>query len=439
MNPNISAAWHGVLDTGSAKVALAFELVPVADGGTALLRTRSYGDLKLPLTRRDGRIKFEAAIVDIALDVQADEAGQRLAGVCQHAGAAFPVAFALGRSSTPTRTARPQTPKAPFDYATETVSFAAEDGSWLVGTLTRPTDRPVRGALLLSSWFGRTDRDQRTFGHRPLAIWADAFTRLGFATLRYDKRGAGESGGDFHRATTADFATDLARAVAFVRAQPGIDPRRLGLFGHSEGGHISADVAAADAAIALCVMLTPTGVPEEDIFKTELFRAAIAVGGTPLDPEARINLALELAEAGRIAASGEEAAARTQAILQREVAAGRFPAERVRERARTAAAPWRRHWRNYDYTASLRRLACPTLVVFAERDLQTPPSYHAPKVRAALAGNPLSAIVELPGLNHFLQRARTGAPSEYGDIEETVAPEAVSTVCDWLQSTTADW
>lgn len=428
-----------MLDNGFAKARLIFELVPDVDGGAAVLRTRRCGELKLPLTRRERRIMFDAAEVDISLDVEPDEARQRLDGVCRHAGAVFPVTFARGRPPAEPRTARPQTPTAPFSYGIETVSFAAEDGSRLVGTLTRPVDKPTRGAILLSSWFGRTDRDQRTFGHRPLAIWADAFTRLGLATLRYDKRGVGESGGDFHRATTADSAADLASAVAFVRTRPGLDPKRVGLFGHSEGGHISAEVAGADASIALCVMLTPTGVPEKDTFRTELFRAAIAVGGTPLDPKARINLELELTEAGRTAASGEQAVAWTKAILEREVEAGRFAAERVEERAQMAASPWRRHWWNYDHTASLRRLACPTLVVFAERDLQTAPNYHAPNVRAALAGNPLATLVELGGLNHFLQRARTGAPSEYGEIEETIAPAAMSAVCDWLQSTTAAW
>jgi len=102
----------------------------------------------------------------------------------------------------------------PFPYKVQAVTFASADGSRLVGSLTRPADQPLRGAMVLSTWFGRTDRDQRTFGHRPFAIWADALTRLEFMTLRYDKRGAGESGGDFERATTADFAADLARKTS---------------------------------------------------------------------------------------------------------------------------------------------------------------------------------------------------------------------------------
>jgi uncharacterized protein len=430
MNPDISGEWTSVLDTGSAKVTLNFTLELTGDGGTARLSTRSYGELALPLVRHDARWRFDAAIVDIALELWTD--GERLVGECRHFGAAYPMSFERGPPQGRPRPPRPQTPQPPVPYETETVAFAGADGSRLVGTLTKPAGQPPHAAVVLSTWFGRVDRDQRVLGHRPFAIWADAMTRRGLATLRYDKRGAGESEGDFNRATTGDFAADLAEAVAFLKRQPGIDPARVGLFGHSEGGHISADVAAANPSIAFCILLTPSGVPEEDMFDTEMFRGAIAVGGRPLHPEQTIALQHELAAAGRDAPTPEDGVARTRTILQREAAAGRFAADRIEPRARMAASPWRRYWWNYDHTKSLAALTCPTLAVFAGRDLQTPPHHHVPNVRKALAANPRAELVELPHLNHFLQTARTGAVSEYGDIEETLAAEVIETVGDWI-------
>ncbi len=437
MDTVISGYWTGVLDTGSVKVTLTFKLQPSADSGVARLRTRSYGELELPLVRDKGGWSFDAVLVDIALDLRPDDGGERLIGDCRHAGAAYPVCFERGQPRSAPKAPRPQTPKPPLPYDTKTVSFAGADGSRRVGTLTWPSGRAACGAVVLSTWFGRADRDQRAFGHRPFAVWADALTRRGLATLRYDKRGVGESAGDFSLATTADFAADLGRAVIFLRGQPGIEPGRIGLFGHSEGGHVSAEAAAADPTIAFCVLLTPSGVAEEETFETELFRAAKAVGGAPLHPERTIALAHALTAAGRDAPTAEDGVARTRQILQREAAAGRFPVERIEPRAQMAAAPWRRYWWAYDHTKSLRSLTCPTLVVFAGCDLQTPPRYHAPNVRAALAANPRAELVELPDLNHFLQRARTGAMSEYGDIDETLAPEAIETVCDWVARTVA--
>jgi hypothetical protein len=429
MTPDISGYWHGVLDDGFAKATLIFELD--AEGEVARLRTRTHGDLALPVEWRGERLVFEAPRVDIAVTLRLDTAAERLVGDCLHAATAFPVSFARGRPATKSQAPRRQTPAPPFPYETQAISFAARDGSHLAGTLTRPADRPARGAIVLSAWFGPVGRNQRTYGHQPMALWADVLTRSGWATLRYDKRGVGESSGDFNQATTADFAADLARAVAFLRTQPGIEPERVGLVGHSEGGHISADVAASDNRIAFCILLTPSGVPEEDTFETELFRAARIVGGTPLNAQLSIAVLRELSTACKASASGEEAAARTRAILLRE---GRFALELIEQRARMEAAPWRRCWLNYDHTRSMRALTCPTLVVFAGRDLQTPPSYHAPNVRAALAANPRARLVQLADLNHCLQRAKTGAPSEYGDIEETLAPEAVGTVCEWVSA-----
>jgi fermentation-respiration switch protein FrsA (DUF1100 family) len=119
--------------------------------------------------------------------------------------------------------------------------------------------------------------------------------------------------------------------------------------------------------------------------------------------------------------------------LQTAVAQGLFLADRVEARTALIASPWRRHWLAYDHTAALRRLACPALAVFAEHDLQTPPATHGPRIREALAQNPAGAVLELAGLNHFLQTAVTGAPSEYGAIEESLAPMALAAVCDWIE------
>ncbi len=226
--------------------------------------------------------------------------------------------------------------------------------------------------------------------------------------------------------------------MALLRRTPEVDPDRIALFGHSEGGHISADLAATDPRIAACVMLTPSGAPEQEIFATDLFRLARAVGGRPLWPEQSLRLAFDLSEAGRTAATGPEAVARTRAILAREAEAGRFPAAQVERRAALAGSPWQRHWWTYDHTQSLARLVCPTLAMFAGRDLQTPPEHHAPRVRAALAGKPGACILELSGLNHFLQPAITGAHSEYAAIPQTVAPEAIGAVCGWLAAVLDD-
>jgi pimeloyl-ACP methyl ester carboxylesterase len=426
MTTDISGDWHGVLDTGTVKAKLSFRI----DGETVWLIIRTQGEVVLPLWRRDRALGFGAPAFDLAMTLAV--AGVGLAGTCRHSDAVYPVSFARGTAPPTPRLQRPQTPVGPFPYAVEEVSFLGRDGVRLVGTLTRPLGPGPHPAVALSTWFGAVNRDQTIAGHKPFAIWADALTRRGFATLRFDKRGVGASEGDFHQTTTRDSVDDLGQAVAFLRGRPEIDPDRIGLMGHSEGSHISADAAAADPAIAFCVMMTPAGVADEATLETELFRAARAVGGEPVDPDLTLRRVLDLTRIECEADSTADAVAGVRAYMTPGLEAGRIPVDRFEWRVALAASPWRRNWIAYDHLAGLRALTCPTLVVLAEQDLQTAPRWHAPAIEAVLAGRRNAKTVTLPGLNHLLQHAVTGAPSEYGALEESLAPEAVATVCDWV-------
>jgi hypothetical protein len=430
MTPGISGLWHGVLDTGTVRAKLAISLAPT--DGLATLHLTVAGDVAVPLSLERERVIFGAADYDIAFDLAPD--GERLTGSCRHAHALYP--FALQRGRTPPkqqRPPRPQTPRPPFPYDAETVSFRGADGTRRAGALTRPAGPPPWPAVILCGCMGPFDRDETQSGHKAMALWADILTRAGLATLRYDKRGVGASEGDFSALTLGDLADDLTCALAFLRDQRGVDAARVGLVGHSEGSHVSAEAAARDPSVGCCVMLTPAGVDGEVTFESEMFRAAIAVGGTPIaGAEALIALNRALRDAGR-APTAEEAVRLSREVLAKAAAAGDFPAAQIERRAAMSASPWQRYWWTYDPTRPLRRLACPVLVVFGGLDLQAPPSWHAPPIRAALAAHPgLTTVVELPGLNHFLQTARTGAISEYADLEETLAPAAITTVRDWL-------
>ncbi|WP_340646147.1 alpha/beta fold hydrolase [Phenylobacterium sp.] len=416
MTPDISGDWHGVLDTGQAKVKLGLRF----EGDTVCMNRRSGAVDPLPLRRDGDSFAFELLPVDLAFELRL--AGGRLEGTCFHNTVDFPVRVVRGVAPPTLHAIRPQTLAPPFPYEVEAVAFTGADGLSRSGTLTRPPGPGPHRAIVLSSWFGEVDRDQTVAGHRPMALWADRLTRLGFATLRYDKRGVGQSEGRFHTASTGDFAADLAAAVAFLRIRS--DLGAVGLLGHSEGGHISADVAAADPTIAFCVMMTPTGVPDEEVLEAEMFNAARVVGGVPRDFDRTVGFVRALTQASK-ALTAEESLAQAREILR----AAAYPPERLEVRAVIAAAPWQRYWATHDHTAGLRRLTCPALVVMAGKDLQTPPRAHAAALTAA---NAAATVVTLPGLNHLLQPATTGAPSEYREIATSLDPTVIKLVCDWI-------
>jgi len=93
------------------------------------------------------------------------------------------------------------------------------------------------------------------------------------------------------------------------------------------------------------------------------------------------------------------------------------------------ASGWYRHFAAYDPAPAIAALTVPLLAVYADKDLQVPAALDAEALRGL---QPSAEIVVLPGLNHLMQTATTGLPGEYGSIEETVSPLALTTVTDWV-------
>ena len=92
-----------------------------------------------------------------------------------------------------------------------------------------------------------------------------------------------------------------------------------------------------------------------------------------------------------------------------------------------------RHFLAYDPAPALRRLMVPVLALNGSLDVQVPARENLAAIRHALAGNPRATIVELPGMNHLLQEAKSGAANEYNGIEQAMSPRALALVCDRVE------
>jgi len=160
---------------------------------------------------------------------------------------------------------RPQRPKGPYPYDEEEVSFQSSAAVRIAGTLTRPRGRASVPAVLLVAGSGPQNRNELIAYHRPFHVWADHLTRQGFAVLRVDKRGVGDSTGDYNTSNSEDLAKDVMAGIEYLKTRSDIDAQKIGLIGHSEGGTIAAMVAARTADIAFIVMLAGPGIPAADI------------------------------------------------------------------------------------------------------------------------------------------------------------------------------
>lgn len=342
-----------------------------------------------------------------------------------------PLPLTLARGPVPSR-ARPQVPAKPYPYREEDVAFESAPGVRLAGTLTVPPGRGPFPAAVLITGSGPQDRDEALLGHRPFLVLADHLTRRGIAVLRYDDRGVGKSTGDFPAAVSADFAVDAGAGVAFLRGRKEIDPKRVGLIGHSEGGMVAPMVAVKDPSIAFVVLLAGPGAPSRELMAAQRRAVGQVSGATPEVVARREAVLGRIDSALADTANWEAAKVEATRLLAASAAEAGFSAEAAVARNRLLLTPWYRDFIAFDPRANLRRLRMPVLAVNGANDLQVVAMLNLPAIREALKDHPDAEVVELPGLNHLFQTSATGSPMEYGRIEETFAPLALETVSRWV-------
>ena len=110
----------------------------------------------------------------------------------------------------------------------------------LAGTLAFPPDGNAKAVIVTATGSGLQDRDETVFGHHPFKVISDALVENGYAVLRMDDRGFGESGGDGTKATTTDFADDVESGLRYVET---FFQCPKGVLGHSLGGIIAPLIA----------------------------------------------------------------------------------------------------------------------------------------------------------------------------------------------------
>lgn len=321
----------------------------------------------------------------------------------------------------------------PAPYVQREVHFNNFAGhNQLSGTLSLPNgEGPFPGVVLVSGT-GHNTRDEDVWGHKVFLVLADALNRKGFAVLRYDKRGVGGSSGDYDAATTTDFASDAEAAVTWLKTQAQIDANRVGVLGHSEGGIIAPAVAAADKSVAFVVMIAGPSISGDKLFVLQSAMTAKAYGA-PDDYIARRKVFDQELYSAILSSPSELAALnRAKALVAEGVAEKIVDANEAETLPKDDTRPWERYFLAYDPAPTLARLTVPVLVLNGSLDVQVPAKENLAAAREALKKNSKATVMELAGMNHLLQDAKTGAPSEYNDIEETMSPTALKIITDWL-------
>lgn len=339
---------------------------------------------------------------------------------------------------------RPQTPEKPYPYNEEDVTFEdSTAGITLAGTLTIPKEGGPFPAVVLVTGSGPQDRDETLLGHKPFLVLSDYLTRQGIAVLRYDDRGIGKSGGNFSGATTKDFVNDALAAIEFLKKREDIRHDETGIIGHSEGGLIAPMAAVKSSNVNFIVLMAGPGVNGKEILfeQTRLIEKAMGENEDKINGD--ISLSNKIYDIVENEKDSSEAIKNIETIYKNYYASldstdkaeyGNDPDAMFEKQAQTVLSPWFKFFLTYNPEPTLEKVKVPVLAVNGANDLQVPPKQNLPVIEAALkkGGNKDFEFKEIPKLNHLFQTSETGSPSEYSKIEETISPEALKIIGDWI-------
>ena len=326
--------------------------------------------------------------------------------------ALWATAMAQGNKTTIDYSAPPNAP-----FTAEEVTINAQ-GYTLAGTLLLPkgSKRPLPAVITITG-SGLQTRDEPLpipglEKYLPMRQIAETLAGRGIAVLRVDDRSVGGSGGKdtIKTATTSSFADDVRAEVAYLRSRSEIDPKRIALVGHSEGGIIAPMVAAGDPRIAAIVLMAGSGKRGDQISLEQLTDILDKTPG--VTPELRKQKLAEQQEVITAVQTGGDLS--------------KYPAQ--------ARLPWTKEFWTYDPLPTIRKVQQPILILQGTFDRQITAEQADMLEKAAREGGNTNVTKHIfPTLNHLFLPSKTGAVAEYTTLQITAIPdEVLKTLGDWL-------
>jgi uncharacterized protein len=295
----------------------------------------------------------------------------------------------------------------PRPFQEEAVSFRNADVT-LSGTLLIPLSKGPHAAVVFLHGSGAEGRYASRF-------LAEQLANAGIAALIYDKRGVGKSTGDWQRSDFADLAEDALAGIRSLQQRQEIDPKKIGVYGHSQGGMIAPLVASRSRDVAFVISTAGDGVPvyEAEVYSiTNQVRSRGIFSGNDLsDATEFIKLRVNVARTG-------EGWDQLDTAVEKSRSAGWF---------RMVGVPPRDDWtwafyrRIYDYNPIdyWTKVSVPVLVIYGEKDVISPVSQSISNIDRALsrAGNHDYTILILPRASHaFFVEPEDQQPFEWSRL-----------------------
>jgi hypothetical protein len=432
---DITGDWQGELKFQGNALGINFHINKTENGFASTM--------DVPLQGVEGYKSDATTYIDSLLTIQIKELGiqyqgklalkDTIVGNFSQNGMSFKLNLKRG-NNLPNR---PQEPKPPYDYVIKEVSYkSTTDDVVLAGTLSLPKGDGPFPAVMLLSGSGPQDRNSSIFGHKPFLLLAHELTQSGIAVLRFDERGVGESGGRTSEMTMATQMGDAQAGINYLLSNNQINRTKIGLLGHSLGG-ILAPKLAIENDIDFLVLLAAPGVNGDAMMLKQRKDLLKLRGATDKQIEGTNGMLASLYSELR-KSSLEDEALKTE--LQKKLAIKyetTLPVKELNEMVNSIVD-------NEELMAILKsspanyfqKVSCPVLALNGSKDFQVSAKENLAAIEKALSdgGNTAIETHELEGLNHLFQDSDTGDISEYQVIEQTMSPEVLRLITEWVSN-----
>jgi hypothetical protein len=261
--------------------------------------------------------------------------------------------------------------------------------------------------------------------------------------LRYDDRGTAKSEGNFNKATSVELAQDAESALDYLKSNPKINSSNITVAGHSEGAMLAVILAARRKDIHSVVLLAGPGIQGGELLLLQqyLINKANGIPNKSNKDIQRFN--------GKIfkIVMNQSNVTDSKPIIEKEIRkalkntkdedfSGYSSKEHyIQESLNNLCNPWMFYFIKYDPKNDLEKVNCHVLALNGSKDLQVPPKENLGAMQKNIPKTEKARVFrELPNLNHLFQECETGKPQEYRTIEQTIQPDVLKIVEDWLKS-----
>ncbi len=321
------------------------------------------------------------------------------------------------------------------------VFINSKDNINLAGTLSLPNKNGKFPAVILISGNGEHNRNEEFGNHKPFLDISNYLTKKGIAVLRYDKRGVGESTGNYNSANSFDFSEDVNAAIDYLLTRKEIQKNNIGLIGHSEGGLIAPIVASNSSYVAFIVSLAGPSITGDKILLSQQ-KAIASVKGVY---EIEINKSQKLnRDAFEIVKRYQDKVILKEEMIEyiKEISLNDSDKpenmtydEYVDAQVKGILKPWMVNFLRYNPENYIKQVNCPVLALNGSKDLQVLAKENLPEWKRILteSGNKNITTKEMLDLNHLFQTCETGLPDEYEKINESFSLAAMEEITNWIK------